>query len=77
LTNPPPYLWIGAVVILIACVIRVAVGRATIDRSLLSACLGDRDQANRLIEFELRRKPTLSRKEAASMALARIRRDSH
>jgi hypothetical protein len=64
-------------VILIACVIWLAIGRSSIDRRLLSACLGDVEQANRLVDFELRRRPTLTRKQAASMALARIRRDNH
>jgi hypothetical protein len=70
-------LWLGAVVILIACVIRFAAGRARIDTRLLSACLGDREQANRLVEFELRRNPSLSRHGAAAIALARIQRDNH
>jgi hypothetical protein len=61
---------------LLAWLARAAVGRALTDTRLLAACLGDRDQANRLIEFELRRNPSLSRNAAASMALARIQRDN-
>jgi len=70
-------LWIGAVMVLIAYIVRMAVRRTRIDTRLLTACLGDRDQANRLIELEMRRDPSLSRHEAATMALARIQRDNH
>jgi hypothetical protein len=76
LISGPQFLWIGAVVVLIAWLARTAVGRASTGTRLLAACLGDRGQANRLIEFELRRNPSLSRNGAASMALARIRRDN-
>jgi hypothetical protein len=77
LVNPPFFLWVGAIVILILCVVRMGGARATVDTRLLSACLGDRDQAERLIALEMRRKPSLSRGEAAAMALARIQRDNH
>lgn len=76
MVSPPVFLWIVAIGILIVCVIRIGGRRSTVDTRLLSACLGDRDQVERLIAFELRLKPSLSRKEATSMALARIRRDS-
>jgi hypothetical protein len=77
LVSPPVFLSVVAVVILIVYVARLAAGRSTVDTRLLSACLGDRDQAERLVEFEMRLKPSLSRREAASMALARIQRDNH
>jgi hypothetical protein len=70
-------IWIVIAAILLACIVRIVVGRAAIDARLLSACLGNRDQANRLIEHEMRQAPSLSRRQAASRALARIRRDSH
>ena len=74
--SSPVFLWVIAIGILILCVIRIGGRRSTVDTRLLSACLGDRDQVERLIAFELRRKPSLSRREATSMALARIQRDS-
>ncbi len=73
----PHWFWIIALGILIAYVIRRVVGRARVDTNLLAVCLGDREQANRLIDFEMRRSPSLSRSSAAAMALARIRRDNH
>jgi hypothetical protein len=74
--SPYVFLWVIAIVILIVCVVRIGGQRSTIDTRLLSACLGDRDQVERLIALEMRRKPPLSRREATSMALARIQRDS-
>jgi hypothetical protein len=59
-------------VILIAWIVRAAVGGARIETRLLAACLGNHEQANRLVEYEMRRNPSLSRKAAAGMALARI-----
>jgi hypothetical protein len=76
LASPPVFLLVVAIVILIVYVARLAAGRPTVDTRLLSACLGDRDQAERLVEFEMRLRPALSRKEAASMALARLQRDN-
>jgi len=70
-------LLIVATIILLFVIARIVVLRTTVDRRLLGACLGNRDQAERLIEFELRRKPKISRRRAAGLALARIRRDNH
>jgi hypothetical protein len=39
----------------IVCVVRMVGAQATVDSRLLSACLGDRDQADRLIALEMRR----------------------
>ena len=75
--SPSFFLWLGTIVILLLCVVRMGGARATVDARLLSACLGDRDQAERLIALEMRRNSTLSRREATSMALARIQRDNH
>jgi len=77
LVSTPVFLWVVVIGILIVCVVRIGGRRATVDTRLLSACMGDRDQAERLVEFEMRRRPSLSRREAASMALARIQRDNH
>jgi hypothetical protein len=45
-------------------------------RDLVAACLGDRDTAQRLIQYELDKRPSLSRKAAAAAARARLRRDN-
>jgi hypothetical protein len=76
MVSPPVFLWVVAIGILIVCLVRIGGRRSTVDARLLSACLGDRDQVERLVEFEMRRRPSLTRREAASMALARLRRDS-
>ena len=72
-----PSLLIVAGIIFLIVVGRIVALRATVDRRLLSVCLGNRDQAQRLIEFELRRNPKISRQRAAALALSRIRRDNH
>jgi hypothetical protein len=76
LVSPPVFLLVVAIGILIVCVVRLSAPRSTVDSRLLSACLGDRDQVERLVDFEMRLKPLLSRREAASMALARLQRDN-
>jgi hypothetical protein len=76
LVSPPVFLWIVALVILIVCVVRIAGRGSTVDTRLLSACLGDREQVERLVELEMRLRPSLSRRQAVSMALARIQRDN-
>jgi hypothetical protein len=45
-------------------------------RDLVAACLGDRDTAQRLIQYELDKRPSLSRRAAAAAARARLRRDN-
>lgn len=47
----------------------------SIDNDLLKTCFGDQAMADRLIQHELDRKPQLSRKRAAFLALARLRND--
>ena len=46
-----------------------------IDDDLLRTCCGDQAMADRLVQHELDRKPQLSRKRAAFLALARLRND--
>ena len=46
------------------------------ERELRRICLGNEEQAERLIEFELTRAPGLSRSEAAHRAVDRYRRDN-
>ena len=42
---------------------------------LIRACHGDRSQAERLINHEITRKPKLSYKAAAKLALSKLRDD--
>ena len=46
-----------------------------VEADLLSACGGDRATMERLIRYELNRKPELGRTGAALMALSRLRAD--
>jgi hypothetical protein len=46
------------------------------ERRLLRACLGSREVAERLIQFELERNPALSRDRAAAAAVRRLARDN-
>ena len=46
-----------------------------VEADLLSACGGDRATMERLISYELNRKPALGRTGAALMALSRLRAD--
>jgi SNF2 family DNA or RNA helicase len=41
------------------------------------ACLGNRDAAERLIQYEIDKNPSVSWEAAARAALARIKRDNH
>ena len=47
-----------------------------VEGDLLRACRGDRSMAERLIRYEIDRKPELSRTGAALMALSRLRDDA-
>ena len=47
-----------------------------VEGDLLRACRGDKAMVERLIQYELDRKPDLSRTGAALMALSRLRDDS-
>lgn len=42
---------------------------------LLAACLGDRSKADRLMMYEIRRQPGISKVEARSRAVERLSRD--
>ncbi len=46
------------------------------ERRLLMICRGDRDQMESLIAYEMRRKPGISRAEAAKRAVESYRRDN-
>ena len=47
-----------------------------VEGDLLRACRGDKSMAERLIRYEIDRKPELSRTAAALMALSRLRDDA-
>jgi hypothetical protein len=51
--------------------------RGSAMRDLVVACLGDRDAAERLIQYEIDKDHSLSWEAAARAALARIKRDNH
>lgn len=68
-----------AVVVVIAVVLLRGVGvglDVSAETRLLRICQGNRDQAERLIDAELKRNATLSRDEAASRAVQRHQRDN-
>jgi len=50
-------------------------GPSTAERKLLSRCMGDAAQTERLIGFELKRRPQLSRAAASQAALDRWSHD--
>jgi hypothetical protein len=54
---------------------RVAIAGTPEERNLVAACFGDLEVAKRLIQYELDRRPSLSRRAAAAAALSRLRRD--
>jgi hypothetical protein len=47
-----------------------------VERQLLRRCMGDESKVSRLIEYEIRRRPKLSRTEAAAPALESLVRDN-
>lgn len=49
--------------------------KAADDSALLRACFGDRAQVNRLIDYEVRRSPGISRQSAINAALDRLQAD--
>jgi len=49
--------------------------QADTKEDLIRACHGDRSQAERLINHEITRKPELSYKAAAALALSKLRDD--
>jgi hypothetical protein len=81
--NDIPEFWLILAVIAVTILVlrRVSVRRrlgklglgADVDADLLHACRGDQQMASRLIEYELKRRPDLSRPGAALMALSRLR----
>ncbi|MDM8564414.1 hypothetical protein QUF74_02035 [Candidatus Halobeggiatoa sp. HSG11] len=46
------------------------------EKKLIQICFGDKEKAERLINYELKRHPKLSRKEAADDAVKSIGRDN-
>ena len=69
----------AAVVVVIAAILLRGIGwgiDVSAEARLLRICQGNRDQAERLIQAELKRNGTLSRNEAADRALQRYRRDN-
>lgn len=46
------------------------------EKKLLTKCLGDKSKVERLISYELKRNPNLSREDAARNANASITRDN-
>ncbi len=46
------------------------------EKKLIQICFGDKEKAERLINYELKRYPKLSRKDAANYAIKSIRRDN-
>jgi hypothetical protein len=48
----------------------------SVERNLVRACHGDKPMVERLIQYEIDRKPKLSRTAAALTALSRLRDDS-
>lgn len=50
--------------------------RVGVEEDLVCACHGDKPMVERLIQYEIDRKPELSRTVAALMALSRLRDDS-
>jgi len=68
-----------ALVVVIAAILLRGVGwgvDVSAEARLLRVCQGNRDQAERLIQAELKRNGTLSRDEAADRALQRYQRDN-
>lgn len=49
--------------------------KAADDSALLRACLGDRGKADRLIDYEVRRSPGISRQAAIDAAMDRLQAD--
>jgi hypothetical protein len=57
--------------------VRTVSAGAAEERELVTACLGDRDTAERLIQYEIDKNSALSWGAAAAAALARLKRDNH
>ena len=69
----------AAVVVVIAVILLRGIGwgiDVSAEARLLRTCQGNRDQAERLIQAELKRNGTISRNEAADRALQRYQRDN-
>ena len=75
---PEPLLVLLFVVVVGAVFLWVRRGTRSADAEsrLLRICRGDRDQAERLIDGELRRSPGIGRRAAAEGALRRYERDN-
>jgi predicted Holliday junction resolvase-like endonuclease len=50
-------------------------GSVDAEEELLHRCLGDREQAERLLALEISRAPTIKRSEAVRRAIRSLRRD--
>lgn len=55
---------------------RTGSGKSRAESELLRLTLGDKNKAERLIQYEMRKKPGLSRAEAARAAVESIRYDN-
>jgi hypothetical protein len=55
---------------------KVKVSKVSYEKELLQKCFGDKDKAERLINHELKRKPNLTRENAARVASDSITRDN-
>jgi len=55
---------------------RLVIAGTPEERNLVAACFGDLEVAKRLLQYELDRRPLLSRRAAAAAALSRLRRDN-
>ena len=82
-----PFFWVALAVVGVVLLLRWWGSRARsggsaagwgvdVEGDLLRACRGDQSMVERLIQFELDRKPQLSRTGAALMALSRLRDDA-
>lgn len=49
--------------------------RASAEKKLLVACRGDEEQLERLVAYEISRRPGISRREAVRSAFERLRND--
>jgi hypothetical protein len=70
------FLVVALLVVVIIVVWSRAAAAASDESRLLRMCQGDNEQAERLLQAELRRSPHVSRSEAAGRAVQRLQRDN-
>lgn len=71
------YAYLIVVLILILAILSILKKRESLaEKELLKICRADRGQADSLIAYEMRRKPGISRAEAAKRAAQSYRRDN-